>query len=188
MSFANERTSCETEPTLSVSPAAVPSRNSTVYGKLFMRGSKPGRRPSVALTFVAFVSVMVASLLVGSVPAVPTVPSTSGRFVSPGSSSWPCKTGVGTSAEPPSIVTGPRIWLTVFGSGGKVSASPPSTVKSGRPCTKTVWATSQSLASKTSCGVTTAPPWLSGPIANEAVKTPPPTRVIVSTRPTTLTL
>src|SRR5262249_48620385 len=41
--FANERMSCETEPTSIVWPSAAPFRNSTVYGYWFMRGSKPGR-------------------------------------------------------------------------------------------------------------------------------------------------
>ena len=52
--FATERMSCEVPATSSVSWAAVPFRNSTVYAKSFMRGSKPGRWPVVALTLVAF--------------------------------------------------------------------------------------------------------------------------------------
>ena len=179
--------SCETEPTCRIWPAASPLRNSTVYEKLFMRGSKPGRSPLDALTFVAFVSVITA-LPLPSIVTGPTLPSASGRFVSSGSISGPLSGVAGMSAEPPSIVTGPRIWLTVFGIGGKTRASVPSTVKSGRPWTRIDWATSQFEESNTICGVTTAPPRLSGLIAIDA-ETPAVVREeIVITRPATETL
>ena len=66
VAFATESMSLEMWSTSSVSWAAVPFRNSTVYAKSFMRGSKPGRWPVAALTLVAFTSVKYALPLHGA--------------------------------------------------------------------------------------------------------------------------
>ena len=151
-----------------------------------MRGSKPGRSPVAALTCVASVSVIVASPL-GVVPTASTGPSGSGRFVSSGSSSGSLRKRSESARTPPSIVIGPRIALTRSSSAGKTSASPPSTKSSSTARTKTVWRSSQSCSVKTTCGVTSAPPALSGEIRIEATTVVPSSRPIVMTRPATAT-
>ena len=156
--------------TSSVSWAAVPFRNSTVYAKSFIRGSKPGRWPVAALTLVAFTSVKYASPpIVPRHVVVPSghviVPSASGRFVSPGSVSGCVRNGSGLTPRPPSMITGPRIWSVRPVIGGKTSASWPSTNELSSASTVTVCAWFQVPVEppvKTSCCVITAPPRLSG--------------------------
>ena len=158
-----------------------------------MRGSKPGRCPVVAVTLVAFASEMNARPAAVSPaarfePDGPIVPSASGRFVSPGSSSGLLRNGSGLTLRPPSMITGPSTWLSVPVIGGKTSASWPSANWLSSACTVTVCATFQLADVNTSCCVITAPPRLSGEIAIPAESWPPCSSEIVSTRPTTETL
>ena len=149
-----------------------------------MRGSKPGRSPYCALTWVAYRSMMDPSPVELTEVAVP---SGMARFFSPGSISGLLRNGSGFGPMPPSIVIGPRISLIRLFIGGKTSASCPSTTLLGTAWTVTCWMVLQFVGVKTSCGETDAPPLLSGETATAAETAAPSTRSTVIARPWTST-